>query len=143
MSLTAADQPVDPRVITRSEERMAVGTRVEATERVTVHKYIVTEQVTETITLRRKEIRVEHQPLHSAALPPVPSDVAFTDEVEEIVLYAEVPVVQTRVVPVEIVRLSKHTVTREETLATDLAREHIHIDHTGPDGPAPPLTPHR
>lgn len=85
MSLTAADQPPDPRVITRSEERMAVGTR------------IVTEQVTETTTVRREEIRVEHQPLHSAALPPVPSGVAFTDEVEGTVLYAEGPVAQTRV----------------------------------------------
>ena len=131
MSLTAADQPAHPRVITRSEERMAVGTR------------IVTEQVTETITPRREEIRVEHQPLHSAALPPVPSGVAFTDEVEGTVLYAEGPVVQTRVVPVETVRLSKHTVTRDEIVATDLAREHIDLDHTGPDGPAGPPTPHR
>ena len=131
MSLTAADQPADPRVITCWEERMAVGTR------------IATAQVTETITLRREEIRVQHQPLHSAALPPVPSGVAFTDEVEEIVLYAEVPVVQTRVVPVETVQLSKRTVTRDEIVATDLAREHIDLDHNGPDGPAPPTTPHR
>lgn len=86
---------------------------------------------------------MEHQPLHGAALPPVPSGVTFTDEVEGTVLFAEVPVVQTRVVPVETVRLSKHTVTRDEIVATDLAREHIDLDHTGPDGPAPPPTPHR
>jgi stress response protein YsnF len=126
-----AEDRIDPGVVvTRSEERMIVGTRVEATERVIIHKYIVTEEVTQTITLRREEIRVEHQSLDGATLPPGTTGPAFTDEVEEIVLYAEEPVISTRVVPREVVRLSKHTVTDKTTVSADLDREQIDLDRT-------------
>lgn len=119
-------------VITRSEERMVVGTAVEAIERIVVHKYIVTEEVTHTFTLRREEVRVEHQPLSGAVVPPGTTGPAFTDEVEEIVLYAEEPVFSTRVVPREVVRVSKHTVTEQQTVSADLAREQIDLDQTEP-----------
>jgi hypothetical protein len=126
-----AEDGIDPGVVvTRSEERMVVGTRVEATERVIVHKYVVTEEVTQTFTLRREEIRVEHQPLDGSTRPPGADQPAFTDEVEEIVLYAEEPVISTRVVPREVVRLSKHTVTENMTLSADLEREQIDLDRT-------------
>lgn len=115
-------------VVTRSEERMVVGTTVHATSRLLVHKYIVTEEVTHTFTLRREEIRVEHQPLDGAAVPPGTTGSAFTDEVEEIVLYAEEPVFSTRVVPREVVRVSKHTLTEHESVSADLAREQIDLE---------------
>ena len=122
----------DPGVveIVHSEERVAVGTRIEATERVIVHKYVVTEEVTHTFTLRREEIRVEHQSLQGVTLPPGTAGPVFTDEVEEIVLYAEEPVFSTRVVPREVVRVSKHTITDEETVSADLSREQIDVDPT-------------
>ncbi len=116
----------------RSEERMAVGTVVEAIGRVRVTKYIVTEEVTHTFTLRREEIRVEH-------LPPSGSDPSGTvtgatfDAVKEIVLHAEVPVLETRVVPVEVVRLSKYTLVGEQRVSADLNREQIEVEQTGPD----------
>jgi stress response protein YsnF len=128
--LDAAGGTGPARGMIRSEERMTVGTRVEATERVLVHKYIVTEEVTRTFTLRREEIRVERQPLGGVATPPGTTGAAFTDEVEEIVLYAEEPVISTRVVPREIVRLSKHTVTDEQNVSADLDREQIDLDRT-------------
>ena len=128
--LGANDRTDQEVVVTRSEEQMVVGTRVEATSRVIVHKYIVNEEVTQTFTLRREEIRVEHQSLDGAALPPGTTGSAFTDEVEEIVLYAEEPVISTRVVPREVVRLTKHTITDNTTVSADLDREQIDLDRT-------------
>lgn len=123
----------DGAAMTRSEERLAVGTVVEATERVRVTKYIVTEEVTHTFTLRREEIRVEHLPLtgSDAAAPVADTGTAFDDRVEEIILHAEVPVLETRVVPVEIVRISKHTVVGEQRVSADLDREQIEVEQTG------------
>lgn len=126
--LVAEDATETGVVVTRSEERLAVGTTVHATSRLLVHTYIVTEEVTHTFTLRREEIRVEHQPLDGAAVPPGTAGAAFTDEVEEIVLYAEEPVFSTRVVPREVVRVSKHTITEHESVSADLAREQIEVD---------------
>lgn len=147
-------------VVTRSEEQLAVRTVVAATERVLVRTVVVTEEVTKTITLRRQEIRVEHQRLpgfqDGSELPPGPTGATLTDDVQEFTLYAEVPVVGTRVVPVETVRLSKHVVTEERAVSADLDREQLHLDHAahhddktrggrdaaaGPDGLAPPPPP--
>lgn len=118
----------------RSEERLAVGMRVEATERVRVTKYIVTEEVTHTFTLRREEIRVEHLPLAGSDTTAAESGAAFDDGVEEIILYAEVPVLEHRVVPVEIVRVNKHTVVEQQQVSADLAREQIVAEQTGRTG---------
>lgn len=120
----------------RSEERLAVGTVVEATERVRITKYIVTEEVTHTFTLRREEIRVEHLPLSGPESAAGGPGAAFDDAVEEIVLHAEVPVLETRVVPVEVVRISKHTIVGEQQVSADLAREQIVAEQAGRTGAA-------
>jgi stress response protein YsnF len=122
----------------RSEQRLAVGTVVEAVERVRVTKYIVTEEVTHTFTLRREEVRVEHVPVSGRDATAGGTGAAFDDGVEEIVLYAEVPVLETRVVPVEVVRVSKHTVLGEERVSADLAREEIVAEQTARTGPPAP-----
>lgn len=120
----------------RSEERLAVAMRVEAIARVRVTKYIVTEEVTHTFTLRREEIRVEHLPAAGSDSSASASDTAFDDGVEEIVLYAEVPVLETRVVPVEVVRVSKHTIVEQQQVSADLAREQIVAEQTARSGVA-------
>ena len=120
----------------RSEERLAVAMRVEAIARVRVTKYIVTEEVTHTFTLRREEIRVEHLPAAGSDSSAAASDTAFDDGVEEIVLYAEVPVLETRVVPVEVVRVSKHTIVEQQQVSADLAREQIVAEQTARSGVA-------
>lgn len=122
----------------RSEERLAVQMRVEATERVRVTKYIVTEEVTHTFTLRREEIRVEHVPASGPDSTSSDTGAAFDNGVEEIVLYAEVPVLDTRVVPVEVVRISKHTVVDQQQVSADLAREQIVAEQAGRTGPPTP-----
>lgn len=126
--LAAEDATGTGVVVTRSEERLSVGTSVHATSRLVLQKYVVTEEVTHTFTLRREEIRVEHQPLDGAVVPP--GTATFTDEVEEIVLYAEEPVFSTRVVPREVVRVTKHTVLKQESVSVDLAREQIELEQT-------------
>ena len=45
-------------------------------------------------------------------------------------LYAEVPELGTRVVPVEIVRVSTHTVTEQQAVSADLQSERIEVEHS-------------
>lgn len=126
----------------RSEERLAVSTVVQSIGRVRLTKYIVTEEVTHTFTLRREEIRVEHLPPLGADSTASGPGAAFDDAVEEIVLHAEVPVLETRVVPVEVVRVSKHTLVGQQQVSADVAREQIEVEQTGRTGP-PPATGRR
>ena len=49
--------------MTRSEERLQVGTERVADRRVRVVKYVVTEEVQVTVPIRREEIRIEEIPL--------------------------------------------------------------------------------
>ncbi|WP_324275183.1 YsnF/AvaK domain-containing protein [Blastococcus brunescens] len=49
--------------MTRSEERLVVGTERVATTRARLVKYIVTEEVQITVPIRREEIRLEEVPI--------------------------------------------------------------------------------
>jgi hypothetical protein len=52
--------PTTDEAMTRSEERLNVGTRTEETGRVRLRKYVVTENVTRTVPVRREEAE-EHE----------------------------------------------------------------------------------
>ena len=56
--------------MTRSEERLRVGTERVATTRARLVKYVVTEEVQITVPIRREEIRVEEVPLDAPDLGP-------------------------------------------------------------------------
>ncbi|MGY1663673.1 PRC and DUF2382 domain-containing protein [Geodermatophilus sp. SYSU D00705] len=128
--------------MTRTEEQLRVGTERVATTRARLVKYVVTEQVTITVPIRREEIRVEHVPVDSP--DPVPGEslspdadraaptAAATDGSpglpDEIVLHAERPVVSVEVVPVERVRLRTDVVTGQEQVTEQVQREQIVLD---------------
>jgi uncharacterized protein (TIGR02271 family) len=120
-----ADQELDP-AVTVHEERLEVSSRSVPVERVRVRKVIVEEQVMVPVTVRREELRVEREPLTGAG--EVPGDGGLEDDVLDLVLSREEPVVGTRVVPVERVRVTRSIVVTERQIDETLRREEVEVD---------------
>jgi uncharacterized protein (TIGR02271 family) len=120
----------DPGVaVTRSEEELRVATERQPRARVRLRKYVVTEDVTTTVPVRREEVRLEDVPLGPGA--PAADDADPADE-HEVVLHEERPVVETRTVPTERVRLAKDTVREEREVAEELRKEQVEVEEQDP-----------
>ena len=111
--------------MTRSEEELhVVGTERVPAGRARLRKYIVVEEVQVTVPVRREELRVEFDVDASAISDGIASGPPLTDnEVHEVTLYAEEPVVEKRVVPRERVRVAKQTVIEERVVTDELRKE--------------------
>jgi uncharacterized protein (TIGR02271 family) len=120
--------PTTDNAMTRSEERLNVGTRSEEVGRARLRKYVVTENVTETVPVSREEVRVEREPITDANVGNALDGPAISEEEHEVTLHAERPVVEKEAVPVERVRLDKETVTDQERVAADVRKEEIEVD---------------
>jgi uncharacterized protein (TIGR02271 family) len=116
--------------MTRSEERLnVVGTERQQVGRARLRKYIVTEHVQTTVPVRREEVRLEREPVTGAEdAGDAYTGADITESEHEMVLHAERPVVHMETVPVERVRLSKETVTDEETVTGEVRKERIEAD---------------
>ena len=125
--------PTTDDAMTRSEERLNVGTEREAVGRARLRKYVVTENVTTTVPVTREEVRIEREPITDANIDQAMDGPAISEEEHEVTLHAERPVVATEAVPVERVRLGKEMVTDEETVSADVRKEQIEI-HDGESG---------
>ena len=97
--------------MTRSEERLQVGTQTREAGRARLRKYVVTENVTQTVPVSHEEVRIEREPITDANVGDATSGPAISEEEHEVVLHEERPVVAKEAVPVERVRLDKETVT--------------------------------
>lgn len=122
-----SEQAVDT-AMTRSEERLVVGTQQGEAGRARLRKYVVTEHVTQTVPVRHEEVRVTREPITDADLGAASPDLAFKEEDYEVVLHPETPVVEKVVVPVERVRLDTVTVTGHERVSADIRKEQIEVD---------------
>ena len=111
--------------MTRSEEEVRVGTTRRETGRARLRKYVVTENVTETVPVQREEVRVEREPITDANRDAALSGGDITEEEHEVTLHAEEPVVEKRTVPKERVRMNRDTVTDEETISEQVRKERI------------------
>jgi uncharacterized protein (TIGR02271 family) len=120
--------PTTDDAMTRSEERLDVGTRSEEAGRARLRKYVVTENVTRTVPVTREEVRVEREPITDANIGRATDGPAISEEEHEVTLHAERPVVAKETVPVERVRLDKETVTDHETISEEVRREEIDVD---------------
>jgi uncharacterized protein (TIGR02271 family) len=120
--------PTTDNAMTRSEERLDVGTRSEEVGRARLRKYVVTENVTETVPVTREEVRVEREPITDANIGNAMDGPAISEEEHEVTLHAERAVVEKEAVPVERVRLDKDTVTEHETVTEGLRKEEIEVD---------------
>jgi uncharacterized protein (TIGR02271 family) len=120
--------PTTDSAMTRSEEQVNVGTqRVEA-GRARLRKFVVTENVTQTVPVSREEVRLEREPITDANIGNALDGPAISEEEHEVVLHAERPVVEKEAVPVERVRLDTETVTEHETVSADVRKEQIEMD---------------
>jgi uncharacterized protein (TIGR02271 family) len=125
--------PTTDDAMTRSEERLNVGTRSEEVGRARLRKYVVTENVTESVPVSREEVRVEREPITDANVGSALDGPAISEEEHEVVLHAERPVVEKEAVPVERVRLDKTTVTEEAQVSEGLRKEEIEVDGADTD----------
>jgi uncharacterized protein (TIGR02271 family) len=123
--------PTSDEAMTRSEERLNVGTRTEEVGRARLRKYVVTEDVTETVPVTREQARVEREPITDANVDQAMSGPEISEAEHEVTLHAERPVVEKEAVPVERVRLDTETVTDQEQVSETVQQEQI--DAEDPD----------
>ena len=114
--------------MTRSEETMHVGTERHEVGRARLRKYVVTEEQEQTVPLRHDEVRVEREPITQANRDAAMSGPEISEDEHEVTLYEERPVVETRVEPVERVRLTTDERTEEETVRGRVRKERIEAD---------------
>jgi uncharacterized protein (TIGR02271 family) len=114
--------------MTRSEERLHVGTEREATGRARLRKYVTTENVTKTVPVQREEVRLEREPITDANRGAALNGPDISEEEHEVILHEERPVVDKETVPVERVRLDKDVVQDDATVSEEVRKEHIDAD---------------
>ena len=114
--------------MTRSEEELTVGTARREAGRARLRKYVVTEEVQQTIPVKREEVRIEREPITDANVDQALDGPEISSEEHEVVLEEEVPVVQKTTVPKERVRLEKDTIVEDETVSDEVRKERIEAE---------------
>ena len=117
--------PTTDDAMTRSEERLHVGTETVQAGRARLRKYVVTETVTTSVPVSHEEVRLEREPVTEANRGAALSGPAISEEEHEITLHAERPVVAKEAVPVERVRLGTETITEEQQVSEQVRKEQI------------------
>ncbi|MEU5264830.1 PRC and DUF2382 domain-containing protein [Amycolatopsis sp. NPDC021455] len=118
---------MDGKGMTRSEERLNVGTEQVETGRVRLRKYVVTEEQQVTVPVRHEEVRVEREPVTRGE-----RGAEIGEAEQDVVLHAEKPVVRKETVPVERARLRTETVSDERTVSGEVRKERFEV--TGDEG---------
>lgn len=114
--------------MTRSEEEVRVGTVRRPHELVRLRKYIVTENVTQTVPVTHEEVRVEREPITEANVGKAMQGPEMTESEHEVTLMHEEPVVEKRVVPKERVSLEKDVVTGQEQVTEEVRKEQVEVE---------------
>ena len=126
--------PTTDDAMTRSEERLHVGTeRVEA-GRARLRKHIVTENVTTNVPVSHEEVTLSREPITDANAADALAGPDLSEEEHEVVLTEERVVTAKETVPVERVSLGTETVTEQQTVNEDVAHEEIELVEPGTDG---------
>ncbi|MFD5268283.1 DUF2382 domain-containing protein [Streptomyces sp. NPDC058335] len=129
--------------MTRSEEQMHVGVERRETGRARLRKYVVTEDVEQTVPVRKEQARIEREPITEANRDAALSGPEISEAEHEVTLHEERPVVETESVPVERVRLTTDEHTEEETVRGQVRKERIEAEgiETEAHGDNPPDRP--
>jgi uncharacterized protein (TIGR02271 family) len=120
--------PTTDDAMTRSEEEVAIGKTEREAGRARLRKYVVTEEVQQTVPVQREKVRVEREPVTDANADQATAGPDITESEHEVTLHEEEPVVQKRAVPKERVRLSKDTVTDEREVSEEVRKEQIETE---------------
>ena len=108
-----------------AEEQLKVGKRDVSHGRVKVRSYVVEDQVSEDVTLRREEVDVERRPVDRVVDS---ADAAFKERTVEVEETAEEAVVAKEARVVEEVDVSKHVETETETVSGTVRHTEVEID---------------
>jgi uncharacterized protein (TIGR02271 family) len=114
--------------MTLSEEELRVGKTEREAGRVRLKKYVVEDEVSETVPVRREEVRVEREPITDANRGDALDGPAISEEEHEVVLHDEEVVVEKRAVPKERIRLEKDVETDEKTVSETVRQERVDVD---------------
>jgi uncharacterized protein (TIGR02271 family) len=120
--------PTTDDAMTRSEEELRVGTRERESGRVRLRKHVVEDEVTQTVPVRREEIRVEREPITDANVDDATSGPEISSEEHEVVLHEEEPVAEKRVVAKERVRLDKDVHIDEREVSDTVRKEQLDVE---------------
>jgi uncharacterized protein (TIGR02271 family) len=120
--------PTTDEAMTRSEERLHVGSERVERGRARLRKYIVSEHVQTTVPVSREEVRIEREPITDANREAAMSGPELSEEEHEVMLTEERPVVSKEAIPVERVRLGKERISEEQQVTEQIRKEQIETD---------------
>jgi len=123
--------PTTDDAMTRSEEELHVGTTQQEAGRTRLRKYVVEDEVTQTVPVKREEVRVEREPITDANAGAATDGPAISEEEHEVVLHEEEVVTEKRAVPKERIRVDKETVTDEQQVSETLRKEEVEVEGEG------------
>jgi uncharacterized protein (TIGR02271 family) len=119
--------------LTRSEERVDVGTEMLETGRARLHKYVDTEPVEQAVHVYHEEVEIERIPI-------TPDDqvsgATMAEDQQEVILHEERAVFRKEAVPVERVRLVVRRVEEDRTFRDEVRKERIEVESDGGRVPA-------
>ncbi|MDN5764084.1 MAG: YsnF/AvaK domain-containing protein [Microlunatus sp.] len=116
----------------RSEEQLEVSRAVRVSGGLRLHKYVVTETITQTVEVRREKLRVTELSAEELTMQSEssagPDGYEFRDRDFEVMLHEERVVVTKEVVPVERVRVRTRVVTKQTQVSDTIRREQVELD---------------
>lgn len=118
----------DQDAMTRSEERLRVGTEQTEVGKVRLVKHVVTEEQQVNVPVSHEEVRLEREPVTGANRDDALRGPDISEAEHEVTLRAERPVVEKETTPVERVRLDKDKVTDTETVSGEIRKEQIDVE---------------
>jgi uncharacterized protein (TIGR02271 family) len=120
--------PTTDDAMTLSEERLEVGTQRREAGRARLRKYVVTENVQQTVPVTREEAVLEREPITDANVDRATSGPAISEEEHEVVLHEEVPVTSKTTKPVERVRMDTRQITEQQSVSEEVRKERVELD---------------
>ncbi|MFF0534151.1 DUF2382 domain-containing protein [Streptomyces coelicoflavus] len=114
--------------MTRSEEQMRIGVERHESGRARLRKYVVTEEVQQTVPITHEEVRVVREPITDANRDEALAGPEISEAEHEVTLHAERAVVETETVPVERVRMTTEELTENETVRGQVRKERIEAE---------------
>jgi uncharacterized protein (TIGR02271 family) len=120
--------PTTDDAMTRSEEQLRVGVASQEAGRARLRKYVETEQVSQTVPVRKERAVIQTEPITDANIGNATEGPAISEEEHEVVLREERPIVEKTATPVERVRLGTEEVVEEQTVTEEVRKERITAD---------------
>ncbi|WP_405579035.1 PRC and DUF2382 domain-containing protein [Streptomyces sp. NBC_01190] len=126
--------------MTRSEEEIHVDVERRASGRARLHKFVEVEDVEQVVPIRHEEVRLEREPITEANRSAALSGSEISEAEHEVILHEDQPVIDTRVVPKERVRMRVEEHVEQKTVHGRVRKERIESDMADSDsdegGPA-------